>query len=656
MSERKDKAFIQLLQKAKLRRIETLAELKFPYPSVRPAQKEMMRSVLSSVAEYQPLLLQAPTGTGKTMGTLFPALKALSKQWISHIFYATAKRTTRIVASEALYLLRKQEGVQLKSLLLVAQDVLCPQHGETCQQRGYLDLADENDQLAILACLEKDHIGKKILQDTALRFGICPFQLMLSLLPFVDVILGDYNHILDPQIRLKKFLDAKSSKVLFLIDEAHNLVDRAKNMFTIQMSFSQIHQIKQLLAAGKHSVTYPEELVLQIDKLYRYFLSLVKSISSEECSSFTKYDMDEANPSIYKEGHFIAKLSPSTYLAQLFSETKKLFDSILETLLPEELHYKIKDMVYKLKFFLLYMQMYWKKPEDWVLCAEHINQDILLSLYPHNLSDALYEQWKDKHLPILFSATLSPLTYYKKALGSTKRPFTIVEGSSPFSSDQNCVLISNFNASYQNRLDSLHELQEHILTCLQAKKGNYLIYLSSYSYIKNFYHLIQGHPYLQEHYEMFVQDKHWGTKEKQAFLHAFSQPFDPASTSKAKLGLVVLGGGFAEGIDLVGERLMGVMIVGLGIAPSSPRQNLLLRYYSMKGENGFDFAYRYPGFNRILQAAGRVIRSEEDRGIILLCDKRLQEDYMYAQLFPSLWRAKNVYSSKDIERELKNFW
>ncbi|WP_271004578.1 ATP-dependent DNA helicase [Listeria seeligeri] len=606
-----------------MKRNKTIQELAFPYDSYRRGQRELSIAVYRTAVSGENLFCEAPTGIGKTMSTLFPAVKAMGEGKTDKIFYFTAKTITRQVAEDALDEMRRK-GLAARSVTITAKDKICFLDERKCEPdhcqfaRGYYDRLNE----ALFDMLgQEEAITRTVVEKYARKYTLCPFELSLDVALFCDAIVCDYNYLFDPVVYLKRFFSEGPGKYTFLVDEVHNLVDRARSMFSATLRKSLVMQVKRQLDKKLH-----KRLWNAVNAMNKVMVSLNKVlIESGETIHVSKADLAEWNESVLKFT-FVAK----EWLPQN-TQTEAQAD-VLELYFESLRYVKIAE---------LYDERYTTQ-----IARTHSDLEIKqLCLDPAFL---LSEKLKLGASSVLFSATLRPIDYYTNVLGGEEDTSRMVF-SSPFEQQNMHLLVAdNISTKYQMRDQSLASVVEALAALIAGKKGNYLFFFPSFQYLQNVYELFR------EKYPEIVVRKQEGAmdeEQREAFLEAFK-----AGNLETLVGFCVLGGVFSEGIDLRGERLIGAAIVGVGLAQLNPESDLIKDYYNETIGQGFDYAYQLPGMNKVLQAVGRVIRGESDRGVVLLIDERFSAS-RYRTLFPAHWNhAKIVKNTKEITEQVTEFW
>ncbi|MBC1846067.1 ATP-dependent DNA helicase [Listeria seeligeri] len=606
-----------------MKRNKTIQELAFPYDSYRRGQRELSIAVYRTAVSGENLFCEAPTGIGKTMSTLFPAVKAMGEGKTDKIFYFTAKTITRQVAEDALDEMRRKK-LAARSVTITAKDKICFLDERKCEPdhcqfaRGYYDRLNE----ALFDMLSQEEaITRTVVEQYARKYTLCPFELSLDVALFCDAIVCDYNYLFDPVVYLKRFFSEGPGKYTFLVDEVHNLVDRARSMFSATLRKSLVMQVKRQLDKKLH-----KRLWNAVNAMNKVMVSLNKVlIESGETIHVSKADLAEWNESVLKFTFVAKEWLPQNTQSEAQADVLELYF--------ESLRY--------VKIAELYDERYTTQ-----ITRTHSDLEIKqLCLDPAFL---LSEKLKLGASSVLFSATLRPIDYYTNVLGGEEDTSRMVF-SSPFEQQNMHLLVAdNISTKYQMRNQSLASVVEALAALIAGKKGNYLFFFPSFQYLQNVYELFR-----EKYPEIVVQKQEGAMDEEQreAFLEAFK-----AGNPETLVGFCVLGGVFSEGIDLRGERLIGAAIVGVGLAQLNPESDLIKDYYNETIGQGFDYAYQLPGMNKVLQAVGRVIRGESDRGVVLLIDERFSAS-RYRALFPAHWNhAKIVKNTEEITEQVTEFW
>ncbi len=571
-------------------------ELEFPFAAYRTGQRKLAGAVYKTIFEKKNLFVKAPTGIGKTISTLFPTVKAMGEGLLNRVFYLTAKTITRTSAEEALALMGSC-GLCMKSVTITAKDKICFKEETNCQKEyceyanGYYDRINE----AVLDIL-KNELGmtREVIEKYARKHMVCPFEFSLDLAYAVDTVICDYNYIFDPQVSLKRLFEEQKKSTALLIDEAHNLVDRGREMFSASINKDMFLQIKKEFK-GSHQALFESA-----GKINSWFLSLKKKNTDK--NEFVLEQLDEVLKLDLKE--FVEKAN---------------------TCLQSVVSHNLLDAYFKVNSFLKITELL---DANYVIYAEKNKQDLTLKLFCIDPSQLLKQMGKSFRSKVFFSATLAPIPYYQEILGGEEEDFSI-SIPTPFTKEQVDVYIRPLSTRYQDRERSKEPIVMTLLSLFQNRPGNYLIFFPSYQYMLLVYEAFkQSDPKTRT----LLQASGMTEEERELFLEAFKP-----DQSESLLGFAVLGGIFSEGIDLMGNRLNGVVVVGVGLPQLCFERNLIKEHFYQKERNGYDYAYVYPGMNKVLQAGGRLIRSENDFGTIVLVDDRFLQK-KYQSLIPQEWR------------------
>jgi len=610
------------LQEWVIMRDDSIRSMQFPFGTYRPGQRELAVAVYQTIKQSQKLFAQAPTGIGKTIGTLFPALKAMAEGLTVQIFYLTAKTITRTVAEKALTDLQTQ-GLKIKRLTLTAKSKLCflPETSclpEECQfARGYYDRV----RAAIEDVFREGAWTRQVIEQYARRHSVCPFELSLEMANWADVVICDYNYVFDPRVFLKRFF-LEGGEYTFLVDEAHNLVDRAREMFSAELEKEPWLSLKRL--------TKEDDLRLHksITKVNSAFVKEKKSCTEAgehgECvEQEPPTKLIQALRNFIKETEYFLKTND-----QLFSWREQLVDHYFQAL-----------------SFTRTADSY---NERYVTYKQLTRDDFKMKLFCLDPAARLKEALERGRSAVLFSATLSPMDYFMNVLGGDQTSYKL-KLASPFPAENLCLLVNNrISTKYKERALTYEQVAEAISSAVRCKKGNYLAYFPSYHYMNEVYLRFKAQ---NPEVDVICQSSGLSEEERESFLGRFSH--NPEQTL---VGFVLMGGIFGEGIDLIGDRLSGAIVVGVGLPQVCMEREILRTYYETANHQGFEFAYLYPGMNKVLQAVGRVIRTEKDRGIVLLIDERFSKA-SYRKLFPEEWKkVSNGGSVENILSTVKNFW
>lgn len=590
------------------KRNRSLKALPFPFASYREGQRALSASVYHTIERKKKLFVSAPTGIGKTISTLFPALKAVGEEKGDKIFYLTAKEATRQVAVESMRLLG-EKGADVSFITLTAKSKICILERPECspescpRAKGHFDRILE----ALFPLVsEERQITREVIESYAEQHQVCPYELSLEASNWMDVVIGDYNHALDPVSKLRRFFTDEKSNAILLFDEAHNLVDRARDMFSAHLNKSDFLLVKRFFK-GKDASLYN-----CASSINQYFSDTSKEIPE--------------NQAVFEE--------PPEDLTALLFHFVSLFD-LWQKEHPSEDTSTVLDLYFAVQAYLRIEALY---DSHYKTLWEKNARDTTIHLFCLDPSKLLKEGLSIAYSTILFSATLAPLPYYFDVLGGTKDEDYQVSLPSPFDSSHLCLLATTYiSTRYQGREKSFLPIANSLAAIVNEKAGNYMVYFPSYQYLRNVLEVFQTHfPEIS----VLVQENGMNLQEQTDFLASFE-----TEQNESLLGFSVLGGAFSEGIDLVGERLIGSIIISAGLPQVSFIQNVIQSYYDEKSGNGFYYAYTFPGFNKVLQAAGRVIRSENDQGIVVLMDDRFSSP-IYQSLFPHHWEHIKFVSSQ----------
>ena len=604
-------------------RKDSIRPLEFPFP-YREGQRDLAAGVYRTIARKKRLFIQAPTGVGKTISTVFPAVKAVGEGLGDRIFYLTAKTVTRTVAEEAFRILRGN-GLRMKTVTLTAKEKLCicdeiQCNPEACPYaEGHFDRINE----AVFELLTKgpDELSREVLLSQAHKHRVCPFELSLDTASWTDAVICDYNYVFDPNVRLKRFFaEGVKGEYLFLIDEAHNLADRGREMFSASLCKEDFLELKRKLK-GRY-----KKAERCLERCNKYLLGLKK-----ECETYQIHE------------------DVGAFVLQLLSLSTEL-DRIREEGAEPELQKEILDFWFQIRDFLNTAD---RLDENYVIYSE-LGEDgrFRLKLYCVETAANLRECLDKGNAAIFFSATLLPITYYKHLLGDEDD--YAVYARSPFLPERRLLLLGQDVSSRYTRRNRTEygRIADYLAVMSEGKKGNYLAFFPSYRMMLDVYDVFSEQ--YGETVECVVQRSGMKEEEREAFLERFAvQP--EGEQMKSLLGFCVLGGIFSEGIDLKREALIGAAVVGTGLPQICHEREILRCYYEERNMDGFAYAYRYPGMNKVLQAAGRVIRTDEDRGVILLLDDRfLGSDYR--RLFPLEWNGYQICRLSEAGKKIEEFW
>lgn len=611
-------SFYDRIEAYETARTEALKTLTFPFKKIRPSQQMMMDEVTEGLMTSRELYFNAPTGSGKTMAVLYPALKRLVEKPKTKIFYLTAKGSGKTQAENALRIIAR--SAQLKSINLSAKDKMCINDKVACNPdecpfaKNYYGKV-KNALFDIYA--NYDQYTPNLLVEVAKKHEVCPFEFQLDLSLLSDVIIGDYNYLFDPFVYLRRFFDQKQGEYIVLVDEAHNLPRRVMDNYSLTLDFTAFYTFRKLMKGPVH-----KEIRSVINKM-------VKVLVEYSVDMIAPYETINEFPSALLSllEKFILVGSP--YMQE---QGNALIDSFA-------------DFFFAVNKFLKILQMV---DENFVLFTEIDNdKKFFPKFYIKCLNPAKFinASLKGVDHTIFFSATLAPETYFKTMLGMKT---DISHIPNPFKKEQLLILVDpTVSLYFKDRDGTLDEVADKILAAIDVKIGNYLVYAPSFSYLEGLLATLMrktGHA-------IVAQTQQMSDGEKERFLDQFA--LNPQTT---KIGLAVLGGSFSEGVDLVSDRLSGVVILGVGYPPPSFEKKLEETYFDQTTDNGMMYAFVYPALNKILQTMGRVIRTENDKGFILLMDKRYQYQPYRDHLESYHGLLTNVRHAHQISAHLSSFF
>ena len=620
------------------KRLPSMKEVKFPYGKARGGQAEMVRAVYKSIARGTRLFAQAPTGTGKTVSVLFPAVRAMGAGKCDKVFYFTPKTTTANAARDCIKELVKN-GADIRAVILSAKEkacrnrLMCRDGRENCENSRNNKLSD-----AVLALYKRGVQVAEIddVREVAKEYRICPYELSLSYAELCDVVICDLNYLFDSAVYIRRFFD-EGGNYAFLIDEAHNLADRAREMYSAEINEEEIVSPALNDIFGEHSA----------------IKEVTRAAASEFYNLLLPYVKDEMT--LDDEGRRVG----ATHLSEIPIDLYGLFDNLLAKC--EEEIFKnysakdeeqkkreraLKDYYYKVKKFRTVLGDFDSAYEMFIFIEA---DKIRTKCYCIDPSHQISRRLSKGSSAVFFSGTLTPMYYYKSVLGGDGSS-EILEVESPFDSSQISVsIMDKISTRLTEREDTLLAVCRAIAATVSAKRGNYMIFSPSFAYSEALYKVFRAkYPKIRT----VCQTRDMSAKEKSEFLEAFQEKED----SSYLIGFCVMGGIYSEGVDLAGDSLIGAVIVGIGIPALSYEREAICAYYSEKYEEGKQFAYIYPGMNRVLQAAGRVIRGENDKGVVVLIDDRF-DDPIYKTVVPNLWKnMKFIGDAKELRAELDEFW
>lgn len=619
--------YAQIIKERATNTVDELSSLRFPF-EVRDSQREMITESFRAITHHKRLVAEAPTGTGKTLASLYPALKSISTGHCDKIFYLTGKTTTANSAINAINLLRNQLP-HIRAIHISAKDKCCvtyrfgqvkhcdPKH---CKRtKNYFGKI--NDAIIELLKNYKTYTSD-IIDEIAAKYSICAYELTLELSEWCEVIICDYNYLFDVQAYLRRYFDLVYAKYIFLIDEAHNLPDRAREMYSVTLKSSDFKSLFERY----NGVSQLDKPLSEILRVFNHY----KCLALEE-----KQEMGGDVCGFYKNNRFPSDISDP--IKEFVLGANKILKTEIE---DDELNSISKDARKLISVLDIY-------DDNFTTYCEVINDDVTLRILCLDPSPMLDLCMKKGVCSIIFSATLTPLEYFSDVLGCEKTDTLSLK--TPFEQDNLCLIgVPNVSTRYADREKSAQTVANIIRAMIAGKIGNYIVYFPSYKYLSDVFTIFtEKYPKIN----VTCQSKSMSEKAKKDFLDSFENK--PEGTL---VGFCVMGGSFSEGIDLRGERLIGAMIVGVGLPTISNELNIIKEHFDITRESGYDYTYTYPGMIKVTQAAGRVIRSHDERGVVLLVDDRFATE-QYKELMPSFWsHIKYLSSAKDLLKEITDFW
>ena len=617
-------------------RDRSLTELTFPF-TYRPGQKDLAVHVYHTICHGRKLFLEAPTGTGKTISVVFPALKAMGEGKADRLFYFTAKTVTGRVALETFSIMRER-GLRLRSIQLTAKDRICPMEKRACnpddcpRAKGHFDRVNE----ALYALVtEREDVSRRVLEEYAEKYNVCPFELGLDVSLFADAVVGDYNYLFDPHARLKRFFAEGKAKnrYLFLVDEAHNLVERGRKMYSASLSSGEIRAFRSSVRE-----VYPA-LWRKLGKLVAAFRPCREQLGGEDKAVFPE-DIDAFADAAYKV---------MEEMQSILYEQRRSGQADHSPGLPVAQE-SFLSVYFDLSHFLM---IYEGMDEAYrIYAVQKGREDCEIRLFCADPSAKLAECLEKGEASILFSATFLPIRYYKRLLGGREEDYEVYARSSFDPGKLGLFIATDVTSRYRMRgAEQYGKIALCVHSAVSRRHGNYMVFFPSYSFMEAVLEQYTALYPEDEETAFAVQSPQMTESERQAFLDRFEQ----VSDDKSLLGFCVLGGIFSEGIDLRQDRLIGALVVGTGFPQVCVEREILKQYFDEKGESGFDYAYRFPGMNKVLQAAGRVIRTADDVGVVVLMDERFTTG-AYRRMFPAEWSGSRLTDSSGIGDKVSRFW
>ena len=625
----------------KKKRDTSIKGVEFPF-AYREGQRDLVTSVYRTILRKKKLFIQAPTGVGKTMAAVFPAVKAVGEGLGEKIFYLTAKTITRTVAWQAFDLL-KEQALRMKVLVLTAKEKICFCEETNCNPEACPYAKGHYDRVnaAVYELLtSSDEMSREIVEEQARKWQVCPYEMSLDVSLWVDAVICDYNYVFDPTAHLRRFFgEGMKGEYLFLIDEAHNLVERGREMYSAALEKETVMKVKRLVK------DVDGRLARKLEECNKQMLALKR-----ECESCQVLN---------SVSHIYVKL------LNLMAELERFQDeNRKQRKVDEAVQKEILSFYFDVRKFL---NIHEKLDENYIIYSELSGGKFRVRLFCVNPAANLQEFLDKGNSTIYFSATFLPIHYYKRLLSTAKDDYAIY-AESPFDTEKRLLLLgTDVSTRYTMRGAKMYrKYARYLLETARAKQGNYIAFFPSYQFMEEVYEVFEelceesaskenaGKDRAGEEtgfeIDCVMQSQYMSEEAREIFLENFEE-----ERSGSLMGFCVMGGIFSEGIDLTEDRLIGAVIVGTGLPQVCRERELLKEYFDAHGQNGFDYAYLYPGMNKVLQAAGRVIRTDEDRGVILLLDERFR-DRRCREVFPREWSDLKICTRADASAQIEDFW
>ena len=621
-------------------RIPSMKAMRFPYAEIRDGQEEFIRRAYKTLSRGGTLFAAAPTGTGKTVSAIYPAIKAIGDGRVDKAFYLTPKTTTAEAARDCVNLLSAR-GAKIRSIILTSKE-------RSCKRR--MICRESHDECDMIKCnriaeavMEVYNLNKPVVDITDIweiweistRYTVCPYEIELSYSELCDLVICDFNYLFDPVVYIRRFF-TEGGRFAFLVDEAHNLADRGREMYSAELA---IADIDNLLSA--HEIS-------PLSKL-REILPVIRDGISSALLPFLRDEMRKN-----EDGEQVGAAHLSHIPTKMYEFVAKMKEALED---EEKLNLKSKDNERAARLKIIRNLYYKVKKLDGAMSAFDSGYrlfvfykagEISLKVFCVDTGRELQKRIDKGSGAVFFSATLSPIDYYRSLLCDDKYADAL-NTDSPFAPEQLSVsIIDKISTRYSERDRTLPAVARAIAATLSARRGHYMVFAPSFEYAEAIYEIFsEKYPKIK----CMLQRKDMTAEEKREFLDAFSE-----DEEKYLLGFCVMGGIYSEGVDLAGDKLIGAVVIGIGIPSLSYERECIAEYFEDKYESGKQFAYVYPGMNRVFQAAGRVIRREDDRGVIVLIDDRFQ-DPIYKKSIPSLWRGMEyIGDAKELRARLDEFW
>lgn len=611
--------WIEIYNEHQKNKLSSIVGLSFPFDDYREGQYKFMGAVYQTLMSEDILYSIAPTGIGKTIASIYSSLKTIKNE-TEKIFYLTAKNAGKKIAVDTVTLL-KDNGLVCKSVVINSKETMCAMDTVDCDPdicpyaKGFFDRLKEalNDIF-----VHQDVYDTKLLKEYGEYHTICPHEFALAVSNYCDIIICDYNYAFDPRTHLIRYFEDDYYKPKLLIDEAHNMVDRSRSMYSAQIKKSTLVELKEATKKIKPS---PK---IAIQKLINYIDELVEQ---KEIKKARFYHQDEQEYEVLK---YVDRVLNK--IDQILAENKKF-----------ETRKKVLECYFELFQYSRISDFY---NDDYKLIIQEEYEDFTVTQMCLDASQYILDVINRRSSgTVFFSATLDPLDYYVQLI--TQKEGKSIRIPSPFKQNHLGLFVDGTTSTrYKDRQKSVPKLIDTIYGMLEGKTGNYIVFFPSYQYLN-----MVLEEFDTESYETFVQERNMRQTARTKLLQEFS-----SKSEESKVGFFVLGGSFSEGIDYIGDMLSGVLIVGVAMPQFNQYNELLRSHFDEKFDSGFDYAYTYPGMNKVVQAVGRVIRTEQDKGIAVLFDDRYLHR-KYLSLYPKHWsHYKKIRHNQHTQDVIDAFW
>jgi DNA excision repair protein ERCC-2 len=643
-------SFLEWLERVARWRSErdgSIEALNFPFAEYRAGQRELMVAVYRTFKREGRLFVEAPTGAGKTISALFPAIKALEQGVFERVFFLTAKGSGVACAQTALDRLR-QAGLRVRSVQLRAREKICLGPGQPCDLQTCPFATQYYDRVrpALEAALEEGNLTAETLKRMGEQHQVCPHQLALDCSDWADVIIGDYNYAFDPRVFLRRHFGEGRKECALLIDEAHNLVERAREMYSAELAESTLRELREALGNELQGCAKLLDKLLSAMKRLARPVQAGKRKEGGKPGEFSLFAREERGTPLWaglSNGVMVSKILPEKLLV-LIDLFMKEAEKWLVKNEPASFRQNLLDLYFQMGSFLQVANLF---DERYCAIAGGKRAGRTVRLFCLDPSSQLRNALERGRSAIFFSGTLTPLEYFREILGGNPED-GLLQFQSSFPPEHLGVFVhEGISTAYAGRQASGLEVAEAISKFIRTRPGNYLVFFPSYEYLDQVLRLFSQ---IEPDLLPLAQRRGMNESEREQFLAQFS-----AQPTKSRIGFAVMGGIFGETIDLEGERLSGAVIVGVGLPQVNLERELIRAWFEENRGAGFDFAYTFPGFNRVCQAAGRVIRSETDHGAVLLIDRRFAQG-RYQRLFPAWWKPIRTRSTQELKGMVEQFW